>query len=389
MATREEKKQERQQRKEQRKEQRRQKHLADDEADAGREKGRLLAKLCASAPDDLDAYRDKRLPPESHADAERLLVARGALLDIAEILESGTDDDWTRLRSVATALAERSAVSSEAEDSDDRGLTEGPSLATAKAQPDEPQAARPMSSPPPGPGAPVAAPRSPAPPAVAPLTPSDRPPNAPSPWAAGGSEPPGRAAPASPQPDPVAPPAPVRPPSVPPPGPVNAAASPTEQVSPAGAGKTQDAPKRTAPSMSKTRAIEIRADAQYLPFKGKASADPPKPVAAGLEDKPLGLGSTVVGEVMSPLASALPFEKKIDASGLPQLTLEQYASLCAERNAKPGELEATLRKYGLADSKAERALDDQWKATFESQPKQRERWLQMVREYTVWLESRG
>jgi hypothetical protein len=149
---------------------------------------------------------------------------------------------------------------------------------------------------------------------------------------------------------------------------------------------------RTAPGVSKTSAMAAAEDSSYLPFKGKGKgkggeATPPKPAAAALADKPIGLGSTVVGEVMSPLVAALPFQKSSGSERLPQLTLEQYASLCAERNAKPGELEATLRKYGLADDKAERSLDDQWKQSFDARPKQRERWLQMVREYTAWLEN--
>ena len=143
---------------------------------------------------------------------------------------------------------------------------------------------------------------------------------------------------------------------------------------------------RTVPAFAKTSAGVATGGSDYLPFKGKALAEPPKPAATELDRPPMQLGATVVGEVMSPLHSALPF-KTAGSPQLPELTLEQYASLCAERNAKPDEQEATLRKYGVANGKAERSLDDQWKESFKARPEERDRWLEMVRQYTAWLEN--
>ncbi|MBW2524992.1 MAG: hypothetical protein JRI23_12480 [Deltaproteobacteria bacterium] len=170
-----------------------------------------------------------------------------------------------------------------------------------------------------------------------------------------------------------------------------AAVVPTNPLPPtAVAADAASAPqrKRTRPNTTtETRAVEVPKEASYLPFKDKGGARPPKLAVKARNDPPIGLGSTVVGEVVSPFAKALPFEQATESVNVPQLTLEQYASFCAERNARPAEQEATLKKYGITDAKAENALDDQWQDAFEAKPNQRERWLQMVREFTAWLEN--
>ncbi|WP_437528264.1 hypothetical protein WME79_44595 [Sorangium sp. So ce726] len=51
--------------------------------------------------------------------------------------------------------------------------------------------------------------------------------------------------------------------------------------------------------------------------------------------------------------------------GEPRLGLAEYAALCAELDALPGQRERVLRRHGLADEEMRAALDRRWQATLE------------------------
>jgi hypothetical protein len=69
------------------------------------------------------------------------------------------------------------------------------------------------------------------------------------------------------------------------------------------------------------------------------------------------------------------------------LTLEQYASLCAELALDPSRSQETLARYRVsAESKL--ALDQQWKQRFAGDEKLRRQWEHAYRLYEAFLRSR-
>jgi hypothetical protein len=80
----------------------------------------------------------------------------------------------------------------------------------------------------------------------------------------------------------------------------------------------------------------------------------------------------------SPLAGAvLPFAPRAappQAAATPDLTLDQYASMCAELAVFKDRQERIFTKYGLADPARRAALDAAWKARLARFPSERSEW---------------
>lgn len=81
----------------------------------------------------------------------------------------------------------------------------------------------------------------------------------------------------------------------------------------------------------------------------------------------------------------------VDAGGqappLPQLTPEQYASLCAEREQYPAHVAQINAKYGITDPAVAAALDQQWQGQLQSDPSVQQRYQQGYWQYKAWLQS--
>lgn len=107
------------------------------------------------------------------------------------------------------------------------------------------------------------------------------------------------------------------------------------------------------------------------PFKGKAPTDTqPKPVP-------------VAAPAAAPPAMVAPMEVPRD---LPELTLEQYASLCAELELAPNREQETLRRYHVrADQKGR--LDSFWTARFLAEPQTHAAYRHAKSTYATWLKS--
>ena len=96
---------------------------------------------------------------------------------------------------------------------------------------------------------------------------------------------------------------------------------------------------------------------------------------------------------------ALPFHARVLAwadarddgpvsSSSPRLTVEQYASLRAELDARPHERDAVLGRYNVADTAVLAELAAAWEQHFRVYPADEVRWRQAMIEYKAWLEQR-
>ena len=130
-----------------------------------------------------------------------------------------------------------------------------------------------------------------------------------------------------------------------------------------------------------------------LPFDSLASVPgPPRAKHAKVaETLPLG------ANLLSALLPTLPFKQLAGAHAagvapptpLPDLTLDAYASLCAELTVFPAKSAEILRKYGLADDRARRGMDQRWQDLFTTAPSLRSEWQRKTTAFCDWLRHNG
>jgi len=136
-------------------------------------------------------------------------------------------------------------------------------------------------------------------------------------------------------------------------------------------------------------------------------AAPPSP-AASPDPPAMDLNETAGVGMLSPLALAgVPFKKAagdapqarqqtppaddalpfVDDDDLPELSLEQYASLCVERTLDPAGQQAVAERYRVLTVEAMRALDEHWRQRFAKEGELHQRWQQAYAQYEAWLRS--
>ncbi|MDI1448336.1 hypothetical protein [Polyangium sp. 6x1] len=69
------------------------------------------------------------------------------------------------------------------------------------------------------------------------------------------------------------------------------------------------------------------------------------------------------------------------AGKMPELSLEQYAALCAELAASPGRAEETFARYGLTALESRRAVDEAWKERLRREPELYRRWQSLYQSF--------
>jgi hypothetical protein len=74
---------------------------------------------------------------------------------------------------------------------------------------------------------------------------------------------------------------------------------------------------------------------------------------------------------------------------VPELTLEQYASMCAEIQVAPGEAAAIHARYGAADEAAASGLRQGHESRFAADPSERARFDALVAQYVTALQSQA
>jgi hypothetical protein len=313
---------------------------------AAMEDTRRLVELYLCEEGQLESFRDTWLPPGTPADAERLSTARAVLHRLAGVLKAPNPEAWLQLDGAAAALDAH--VAGEA----GVGMSPSPGLAS-----------------PPGPAKPPMA-----------TMVDGSAAEAVSPWARVDS------------------PEQERPPGVPPQaagvGPTAPGLVPTPTPPPMTPDASSSAPARVTPPPPPSSPTELSPGAVPPtpdPPAAPSSPEPPPTAetgnAAELDEGEDEFRETVAVDTQSPLKEALT-----DAPGvanLPDLTIQQYASLCAEREVKPAEQEMTCQKYGIADEATRGALDAHWQRLFQTQPQVQERWQELFSQYVAWLRHQG
>jgi hypothetical protein len=165
----------------------------------------------------------------------------------------------------------------------------------------------------------------------------------------------------------------------------------------------------------------VVAGRRALPFAG--SGPPPPSAVEGdarkvLADDALGSGAPsgrapnvsgvdetqeLTGDVLRDIRKAVPLHKRAPAAQAegavprrtrleagaekPKLSLEQYASFCAEMEALPGEAARILRDYQIRNAAERTALSINWGLELEAKPELRIRFEELRKSYTDWLRS--
>lgn len=291
---------------------------------------RLLAVLVMTPEDELAEFKRRCLDAKSEVKPEQLGAARELLMALSDALRDGDAEDWYRIEQARDVL---------------RRATPKPALSnSALPNPALPNSATPNPVAPPGPQ-----PAPPAPRASQPAAPPPAPPAAP---------PPSQPA----VPPPAAPPPAM--PAAPPPAPVAMASVPDHTV-----GVDQ---------LSPVAGLAI-------PFAGSREA--PKPAADDEPPASTGGETVTLGET-SPVAHlAVPFDsaRKKAGAAAPELTLEQYASLCASCEADPEATPRIEKEYGITTRNARAALDARWGKRFHDNALERVRFDQLVAQYRDWV----
>lgn len=338
---------------------------------------RLLSVLLVTPGDDLLGYRKRMLGKQSTVSQERLSTMRGLLTRLGEVLLRGDDVHWEQVEATSDQLAMGLA-------SDEHPAEVGAAPPSTGAQP--PRADAFVGGGMGAAGAVPVTPRSdPAPPAIssgpAPVPPapvSSRPPrgaSAPSVWAS--------KSPAAPSPVVATPPSP----------------APPEAAPPASVGRPEPPPPVAAPERSagaRPSIDETAVSGTPLPFSG--SAEPPPQAADQVEVDQTGhevkieLGGTMgVDQMISPFVSgALPFGKEKGGAPaserpLPELTLEQYASLCASCAEQPHLIAKTHASFGLPVPAMRDRIDQQFKQKFDADEALKAKFDGLVEQYRDWI----
>jgi len=219
------------------------------------------------------------------------------------------------------------------------------------------------------------------------------------------AEPPREVAVASPpasEPRPAEPPAPISTPRQGPPPPVMPSFL---AAAPLGAAPLAAAPLAAAQPISPLDGLEEEHTISVvlpppssrapvpLPFSSKPSpefvASFSAPRKAPAREPSAALDQTAPANAMSPIPVALPFGGQAaapaPASASPRMTLQSYASLCAELSVTPEKSAEILRRYGIQDEAARRTLDQQWRARLQVHAPSQQEWQKLYTTYRDWL----
>jgi len=164
------------------------------------------------------------------------------------------------------------------------------------------------------------------------------------------------------------------------PAPVPAAAPPPMAIPPIPAGVDETAIATPALNLDPA-----------LPFSGSAAAPPSANEAAErASDSIDATAFTAPIAGLEDLADALPFDTDAaELPDIPDLTVEQYASLCVEREINPDQQQETLARYKVLTEQALRTLDERWQHRFATEGDLQQRWQQAFTQYQAWLKSRS
>lgn len=93
----------------------------------------------------------------------------------------------------------------------------------------------------------------------------------------------------------------------------------------------------------------------------------------------MGAGETAFVSALD-VEEALPF-----GSEVPELTVEQYASLCVERTMRPGQEGDVAKRYKVLTEQALRAVDERFRQRFANEGELLRRYQTAYARYEAWL----
>jgi hypothetical protein len=136
-----------------------------------------------------------------------------------------------------------------------------------------------------------------------------------------------------------------------------------------------------APGIDHTAFGAVAPVGDAIPFRPGAAPAPP---VAGHDERNHMAGATGFMPPLEDLADPIPFERMP-----PELTVEQYASLCVERALHPGQDAAVAQRYRVLTEQALQSLDAHWRQRFQAEGELHRRWQEAYTQYEAWLRSRG
>lgn len=305
---------------------------------------RVLAPLLVTPDDYLEQYRREVLGEDAEVPIDRLLAARELTFEVARLLKSKDPADWKRLDDGVTAV--KAADASTASEVPDTRI-DPPSEISVSAEP----APSPVAPPAPVHG------KITSPPMSAPTRVSAQA----SPWAHSATS--------------ATPPPPREPPAQPSaaPGPPSSLSKPIDTAS-----LGEESPLAGA----------------ELPFMTASNSAPP-PVASEVADESMAGETMGIGQ-MSPLAALASMASTVTSNGTPpkgsvsvDLTLEQYASLCATLEVHPERRASTLETYGILADAAFHSLERSWASKIAGDVALEKRFNELVAHYRGWIRSNG
>ncbi|MDI3291758.1 hypothetical protein [Polyangium sp. 15x6] len=92
-------------------------------------------------------------------------------------------------------------------------------------------------------------------------------------------------------------------------------------------------------------------------------------------------------DLMAQARAAMPFLKPSASVEAPRLTLDAYASLCAELAVAPENRAEIFRRYGIRDDAAWRAVDEEWRGRFTKGPEIQREWQGKYDRFREWLRT--
>lgn len=198
-----------------------------------------------------------------------------------------------------------------------------------------------------------------------------------------------------------------QPAEAPPPPPANLDATAIGSISPFASALPFDAgaPSRleeSAPSppvvrMAKPSRLDRTADEVVSPFQSKPlpfqqPQQPQQPQAApsppAVEPIPPSTPSSSRG---APASAKPPTSSPSEALQRPAtrgLSIEQYASLCAELATYPAQTEQVFLRYHLVSAQDRAAVDSEWRARLAKDPAEYKRWHELYWHYCTYLQQR-
>ncbi len=176
-----------------------------------------------------------------------------------------------------------------------------------------------------------------------------------------------------------------------PPAPVGILASAPVVRAPAHLSGTMTTSESLAGALPAAAALPF-GQAPSAEFVGEMSAPRAGASEATVGGATLPLGVDLLGKMRKELpfmkaASAVPVSAP--AAPVPRLTLDTYASLCAELSVAPERAQEILKKYGIGDEAARRGVDREWGERLSTHPETQILWQRKVTEFRAWLVRGG